>query len=144
VTWIVVADGQRARILVRRRERPGLETIRALESAHAHRKSAELGSSAPGRTQESVGAARHAIEPKLDLHGRDKGEFAAAVAALLDDAATRHEFDSLVVVALPRTAAAIRRAMRDETVRKIERQVARDLTKIADDEIASHLAEPAA
>jgi protein required for attachment to host cells len=142
-TWIVLADGERARVLVRRSEMVGLETIHTMESTNAHRRTTEFGADKPGRTQESVGGARHAVEPRADLHRRDKVEFASLVAAALDAAASRREFDRIVLVALPSTAAAIRRAMSRGTAQKIEAEIHKDLTKTPDQEIADWLAESA-
>jgi len=141
VTWYVIADGQRAHIVTRRAERPGYDLVLALDSADAHRKSSELGTAAPGHVQESVGGARHGIEPKVDLHRKAKVEFAETVAGCLNEAAARQEFDRLVLVALAPTASALRKALASEAEAKIAGELHKDLTKVPDAELAHHLAE---
>jgi protein required for attachment to host cells len=139
VTWLVIADGERARILARRADAGGWETISSVQSAHAHRTTAELGTDKPGRAQESVGAARHAVAPRSDLHARDKEEFAHTVAGILNEAAPSGEFDRLVLVALPHTLAALRDGLSREAAEKVGAELQKDLTKLPDHEIAADL-----
>jgi len=141
VTWYVIADGQRAHIVTRRAEQSGYDLVLALDSAEAHRKSSELGSAAPGHVQESVGGARHGIEPKVDLHRKAKVDFAETVAGCVNEAATRQEFDRLVLVALAPTAAAVRNALAPGAAAKIAGELHKDLTKVPHAELAHHLAE---
>ena len=80
ITCYVVADGGRARI-VRKRARQGdrqqaFDTIQELVSADLHRATHELGAERPGRTRESATSARHAVQPRQDLHRAEKQNFA--------------------------------------------------------------------
>jgi protein required for attachment to host cells len=140
VTWCVVADGQRARILARRSDPPGYTTINALESVAAHRKTAELGPDKPGRARESVGGARHAVEPRVDLHRRAESEFGETVASVLNEAAAKHEFDRVIIVALPDTSSAIRNALSTDAASAVSGVIHKDLTKAPDHEMADRLA----
>ncbi len=71
-TWYVVADGGRARILQKRAKhgdtREAFETRQEFVSADIHRATHDLGTERPGRVRESGMSARHAVQPRQDLH----------------------------------------------------------------------------
>ena len=73
--WIVVADGEHARI-VAPREDGALQTHDRIDSKSAHLRSSDLGADHPGRVQESASAARHGAEPRTDPHEAAKERFA--------------------------------------------------------------------
>jgi protein required for attachment to host cells len=139
--WVVVADGSRARILSPAGMPASYTTVRELVAAEARQSSHELGGSAPGRAQESAASVRHAIEPRVDLHEQAKERFAQEVAAMLNEAGAQGEFDSLVLVAQPRIAAPLRKALSAPVRHKISTEVAKDLTKTPNHELAQHLAD---
>ena len=85
-TWIVVADGARAKIYVNDGPGKGIQPVQGAEYAAELAATHELGSDRPGRTAASVGAARHAIEPRIDWHRQQKQQFVKALAKVLDAA----------------------------------------------------------
>jgi protein required for attachment to host cells len=138
LTWIVIADGARARILARR-EQGGLDPISAWESADAHRPSRELASDRPGRTHESATTARHALDQRHDPHEERKMDFVRDLAERLNRAAAENRFDDFVLLAPPRCLGTLREAL-DETARaKLRGSAAKDLTKVPPDELAAHV-----
>jgi protein required for attachment to host cells len=138
--WIVVADGGRARILVRAAHDRGYETIRSIESATRDKRSAALGSERPGRTTERASGLRHAIEPRTDAHQQGKHEFATLIAETINRAGKREDFRSLVLVAPVRQLAAIRRQLAPAIIARLARTIAKDLTKVPDAALAPHIA----
>jgi protein required for attachment to host cells len=141
LTWFVLADGSRARFLTKRPEISGYDVVAEYESAEAHIPSHELGADHPGRTHESMGASRHAIAPRQDMHKARKTAFARDVAAHLNDANRQGLFDFLVVFAAPHTLGELRVALDAETQKRIKGEVAKDLTKLPLVELPLHLAE---
>jgi protein required for attachment to host cells len=143
-TWYVVADGGRARI-VQKRDRQGdrqeaFDTLLDLVSADLHRATHELGTERPGRTRESATSARHAVQPRQDLHRAEKQNFVHEVAAVLNEANTRDEFDALVLVAPAHALGDLRQALDAPTQRKITAQLQKDLTNVPNADLAEHLA----
>ena len=143
VTWIVIADGGRARLVARRDAEPRYATLRELMSVAEQAPSRELGTDRPGRSKESATTARHAIEPRSDPHELAKQAFAREVAKVLNEANAAGEFDRIVLVAPPHVAAALRRALGKPVEAKIAAELAKDLTKIPDHELGRHLDEVA-
>ncbi len=139
VTWILVADGARARILRNDGPGKGLQPAVDGEFSHSAPPTRELGSDRPGRTRESVGSTRHAMEPRIDWHRFEKEKFGRELAALLDGAAERNEFDRLVLVAPPRTLGDLRAALGGKARRRLRAELDKDLTRIPEQELPKHL-----
>ena len=72
--WYVIADGGRARF-VERDDGGAFRTVSSLVAAELHKRSHDLGLDRPPRAKESASPARHAIEPRRDLHQASKEEF---------------------------------------------------------------------
>ena len=140
-TWYVIADGGRARIVQRRAGQQGFDTRQQLVSADIHHRTHELGAERPGRTRESAVSARHAVEPREDLHRADKQRFAREVAAALNRASALDEFDRLVLVAPAHALGDLRQALDASTQRKITTQLQKDLTKVPDADFAKHFSD---
>ncbi len=102
-TWIVVADGANARILLYTARQKGVRQLPDSEFHDPHFSTHELVTDRQPRVHESVGAARHAVEPRIDPHKQREEQFLARLAAHLERAGKRGEFEHLVVVA-PATA----------------------------------------
>jgi len=139
ITWILVADGGRARILELTGKRQGLHLVTGSESRLDNLPSRELGRDAPGRVYESVGHARHAVEPRSDPHIALEALFASQLAAMLSDHLTKGDFDRLVVVAPPVMLGNLRKMITPEVKSKIIAEIDKDLTRLPNSEIAFHI-----
>jgi protein required for attachment to host cells len=140
VTWYLVADGSRARVVTCLSTESNYEVVASYESAEAHLPDRELTSDRPGHGQESATTGRHALEPRHDPHRARKEAFIRQVATHLKDANTRAAFDALVLYADPRSLAVLRDSLDDATRAKVKRSVAKDLTKIPLAELGRHFA----
>jgi Protein required for attachment to host cells len=69
--WYVIADGGRARF-VERDEGGEFRTVCSFVASELHKRAHDLGLDRPPRTKESASPARHAIEPRRDLHPQKK------------------------------------------------------------------------
>ena len=113
------------------------KTALALDSAAAHKRSVDLGSDRPGRTQESATATRHAVQPKHDPHELAKQDFLREVARQLDAAGA--EFDALVLVMPDRALGEVRDALGTEARGKVKGELAKDLVNVPDHLLYPHL-----
>jgi protein required for attachment to host cells len=142
VTWILVADGARARVLANMGIGKGLQPAIAGEMGHALPPTRELGTDRPGRaSQRGTGNRRHAIEPHVDWHRFEKEKFSREMAALLNAAAERNAFDRLVLVAPPRTLGDLRAALGAKSRALVHAEIDKDLTHVAIHELPKHLAD---
>lgn len=141
VTWFVLTDGSRARILTRRTEGPGYDVVDEPTSPAARVPTREIMSDKQGRVHESAYSARHAVQSRHDPHRQRKAEFARELADRLNQAASDGEFDALVLYAAPRTLATLRSTLTEAVHGKIKTEIAKDLTKVPLDELPQHFAE---
>jgi len=98
-TWIVVADGAKARILLYKPHQKGVQQLPDGEFHDSHPATHDLVTERQPRVHDSVGHARHAVEPRIDPHDQRETRFLTRLAAHLDGAEQRGEFEHLVVVA---------------------------------------------
>jgi len=135
---IVVADGGRAR-LIRQSEDHRLHTFAMVESPAIHKKSSEMISDGPGRSFESASPTRHAIEPHTNPHLEAKHEFAEMVGSKLCTETALKEFDRVLLVAPAPILADIQKSLDAAVAGKVIGTVAKDLTKVPDNELQPHL-----
>lgn len=135
VTWVVVADGARARILRQDSPRAPLVEEPVMHAASSAPAQAYV-SDRPGRAFESASATRHAIEPRVDWHVFEKQLFARDMAALLDRNADH--YDRLILVAPPKTLGELRAAM-GPAAAKVAGELGKELTHLTVHELKPHL-----
>ncbi len=139
-TWILVADGTRARVL--ESTGPGRRLTAHPELTFSHELPRhEPGGSDRGRAFESASPTRHAVEPKSDPVRQSKHQFAIELADMLAGKLTEKAFDRVVLVAPAPMMGDLRTAL-DAPVRAVvSGEVVADLTKVPDVEIAKHLGD---
>jgi protein required for attachment to host cells len=127
VTWVVVADAGRS--VFYRNDGPGRGLIH-VEQVVAPRDppSRDWGTDRPGRSYESVGGARHAIDPRADPHGQAEERFAQEISRRLAAAGKTARFERLILVAPPRFLGLLRRFLPDDLRGKVVGELAKDLT----------------
>ncbi|MGI9403845.1 MAG: host attachment protein [Hyphomicrobium sp.] len=139
-TWILIADGARARIFANLGPGKGITPVEGGVLKTDHAPSRELASDRPGRTFESADVMRHAIDPAQDPHRELKRAFAVRLAALLDERLARNAFDRLVLVAPPVTLGDLRAALSKPVKERVSAELDNDLTNTPVDELPKHLA----
>ena len=84
-------------------------------------------SDAPGRAFSSVGNGRSAYQ-ETDFHQLEEERFAAETAELLRKRALRNDYESLIIVAPPRTLGELRKHYHKEVQKRLAGEIAKDLT----------------
>lgn len=128
--WFVVADAARAVAYMRRPDRPGYDEVARWASRDAGKPARELVSDRPGRTFDSRGGQRHAMEPTADPKLLAKQAFAAEIAEALNAAHAARRFESLILFAPARVLGEIRKRLAATASEALARSVDKDLTKI--------------
>lgn len=138
-TWILIADAGVARVYehvpgVRHiTERPEL---RLSEDVPAGR---DLADDRPGRSNPSVGASRHGLQPTSDPRREMKRHFAGEVADMLDRHAGDGSYEKLVVAAPPTMLGDLRKALSDRVRALVALELDKDLTKMPFAELESYV-----
>jgi len=138
-TWIMIADGARARILENEGPGRGLKAVPNMAFAGDHSATHNLVNDRQGRSYESNSPARSAVEPRSDPHRALKSSFAHHLADVLAEELAKKSYDRLVIVAAPVTLGDLRSAISDHVRAKVVGEIASDLTKTPDIEIGKHL-----
>jgi len=139
-TWILIADGARARIFANFGPGKGISPVEGGEFKSDHAPNRELGSDRPGRTFESADVARHAIDPAQDLHRELKRAFATRLAAYVEERLAENAFSRLVLVAPPVTLGDLRTALSKAVRERVSAELDKDLTNTPVEELPKHLA----
>jgi protein required for attachment to host cells len=139
ITWILVADGARARVLKNEGPGKGLQPALNQDFIGENLSSAELVSDRPGRTFDGSGDGRHAKVPHSDPHRNAKRVFAREMARFLERESAKHSFDRLVLVAPPQALGDLRAALSGSAKAKVSGEMNKDLTTLSVTEIAAHL-----
>jgi protein required for attachment to host cells len=136
--WVVVCDGKKALILenVGDWKFPNLQTREVFEQSNPATR--EQGSDAPGRSIQSVGTARSAME-QTDWHKKAEEDFLHDLAGRLDAAINSGNTRSLVMVAPPRALGIIRHAYSSHVRGALRGEVDKDFVKMPVYEIERYL-----
>lgn len=137
ITWILIADGARARFMSNSGPGKGLEALPDLVFEGDHKPT--IDADRPGRTFDSVGEGRHAMAPVADPHELLKAQFVDQLAATLEQHADA--FDRLVLVAPPHILGMLRKSMPDAVAAKVTGELGKDLTHTPNTELPKHLQE---
>ena len=135
-TWVLVADGGRARVLRALGPGKGLDIVS--EHQADLRRTSELGTDRPGRAHESATTARHAYG-QTDFHRDEEWAFLKGLVETLDAGRRAGRFDRLVVVAPPTALGDLRKAIGDPLRATVAADIDKDLTKVALGDLPSHL-----
>jgi protein required for attachment to host cells len=127
--WVVVCDGRKALVLENEGDAvfPNLRTRETHEQENA--KTSEQGTDRPGRVHESTGTSRSAVA-QTDWHDQAESEFLQGVAKRLDDAVTKGEAQSLIIIAAPRALGVLRPAFSNQVQNVITAEISKDLVNM--------------
>lgn len=140
-TWILIADAARARVLQSTGRASRLEPVEGMAFDAEHGSTHEIMSDKQGRTHESHGHQRHAIEPRVDPHRALKSAFAVRLADMLHKQQQAGAFEHVILVAPPVMLGEIRSALSDQVGPLVKSEIAKDLTKIPNQSIREHLGD---
>lgn len=138
-TWVVVADSSHARIF--RAEGFGRRLIEVETLAHPEGRlhETQLTSDIPGRTFDSHGQGRHAMEEETSPKRHEAIQFAKRISGALESARNTGNFDALVLVAEPRFLGLLRDNLTRETNKLVELAIDKNLVRQTPEAIRERL-----
>jgi protein required for attachment to host cells len=141
ITWILIADGAHARLFVNAGVGKGLEPALDQEFIGVNLPSRDIASDRPGRTFDSVGPGRHAMQLPTDPHRYEKQAFARELAQRLDEARKEGRFDRIVVIASPETLGDLRASFSKPLLDAIHGELPKNLIKVSIHELPAYVSE---
>lgn len=138
-TWVLVADGGRARILEIGGARRDLREVEDLvnvtgRSVPPHNRNTRRNARSADASDVTAGPT-----PPVESIERQVERFVSDVAAHLDRARAERRFRGLCVIAAPRLLALLRRTFSDETRELVEQEIPRDLSESDVDDIDAYV-----
>ena len=137
---VLVADGRKMLFFRNKGDRmaPNLEaeTVKLQDNPYDR----DQASDAPGRSINSVGSSRSAME-QTDFHELEETRFAAEAAELLERRALSNEFEKLIVVAPPAALGEMRKHYHKEVQSRLVGEIAKDLANHPVPEIEKIIAQ---
>jgi len=125
--FVVVADGRKMLFLRNQgdAESPNLQVERVREQDNPA--TSEQGTDSPGSSFSSTGSGRSSYE-QTDFHQIAEDRFAADTADLLKKRALSNDFESLIIIAPPRTLGELRKHYHKEVSDRLTGELHKDLT----------------
>jgi protein required for attachment to host cells len=140
VVWVLVADGERARV-VSPAERTGQFATRIAFDAASARLPRDAGAGEVDRRFEAAEPGHHAEKPARDPKALGEQGFAASVAHHINAHALKRDFDQLVLVAPGRTLHHLREALGAQAAAKVVGSMSKDYAALSDHDLSPHLAQ---
>ncbi len=137
--WVVAADSSRAKILESPNRVGPLVEIHDLQHPESRVKNRDLDADEPGRSFDSGGQGRHAMEPGTEAKEVEAERFAKQLADFLKENSDHGRFERLVLAAPPGFLGLLRESLDKTVENKISAEVIKDVVAEPPDEIRRHL-----
>ena len=140
--FVVVADGRKMLLLRNEgdEQHPNLIVERKREQDNPPNR--DQVTDAPGSSASSVGSARSSYA-ETDFHQMEEDRFAAETAEMLKKRALNNDFESLIIIAPPRTLGELRKHYHKEVSARLTGEIDKDLTGHTVSDIEAALAKAA-
>jgi protein required for attachment to host cells len=138
-TWILIADGSRAKVLESHGPVSDLVPVEDMAIAKELPANRDLQENRPGRSFESFTPMRHAMENRVEPHRQLKRELAGEIADKLERSLRAGRFDRLAIIAPPTFLGDLRSALSDQVRGKVAAELAKDLVKVPHQDLPRRL-----
>ncbi|MEO7224289.1 MAG: host attachment protein [Devosia sp.] len=139
VTWIVIADGDQAKVFEHEGPGKGLKAVKDMLFEQAHLKAGDIMADKPGRSFSSAGpGSRSSMEYSSDPVQVRERKFVEKLADMLNEKQLQGKFDRLVIAAAPAALGDIRPALSDGVRGTIIAEMPKDLTNVPTPKLAAH------
>lgn len=125
--YVAVADGEKMLLFRNQGDREHLHLTLLEEAQRESLANRDQRRDVPGRSFSSVGPGRSAYD-EADSRQIGEDRFAAATAEMLNERALENEFESLIIVAPPRTLGELRKYYHGELNRRLIGEIDKNLT----------------
>jgi protein required for attachment to host cells len=138
-TWIVVADGDQAKIFEHDGPGKGLQAVKDVNLEQDHLRARDIMSDKPGRAGGTAPGSRTAMDYRTDPVDVRERRFVERLAELLEQKRQDGAFDRLVIAAAPAALGDLRPALGEDLKATILAELPKDLTNVPLPRLAEHL-----
>lgn len=139
ITWIVIADGNEAKIFEHGGPGKGLHALGDLHFRQEPLKAGEIMADKPGRSYSSAApGSRSSMEYSSDPVAVRERRFVEKLADVLEEKRREGKFDRLVIAAAPAALGDIRPALTDAVKQTILAELPKDLTNVPTPKLTAH------
>ncbi len=139
VTWIVIANGNQAKVFEHEGPGKGLRPLKDLHFEQEPLKASEIMADKPGRAGAGTApGSRAAMEYHSDPVQVRERKFIEKLADVLNEKRLEGQFDRLVIAAAPTALGDIRPALSDQVRQAILGELPKDLTNTPAPRLAEH------
>ncbi|WP_456380636.1 host attachment protein [Thiolapillus sp.] len=139
ISWVLAADSSYAKILQSDNRTGPLKLLEELEHPEARMKNGDFYSDSAGRSFDSGGQGRHAMEPGTDAKSAEAQRFCKELCDKLHRALLQNRFEKLYIVAAPTFLGMLRESLDDNVKSRITGEIAKDVSKQAPEDIRDKL-----
>ena len=136
---VVVAESSRARIFEMLSPNTPLTEVRDMVHPESRAHAQELTSDLPGRSFDSHGQGRHAMEATVGVKEQESILFAEQVADFINAECNAKKLERLYLAAPPHFLGLLRKKLGNEAKHHIARQVSKNLVTLNEVEIRQHM-----
>lgn len=136
---VVVAESSRARIFAMENPNIPLTEIRDMVHPQSRAHMQNLTSDLPGRSYDSHGQGRHAMEVSVDVKEQESIQFAQQLADYINTECRDKKADRLYIAAAPHFLGLLRKRLAHEAKLCVVRQLDKNLVTMDEAEIRGHL-----
>jgi protein required for attachment to host cells len=138
-TWIVIADGDQAKIFEHDGPGKGLHVVKDLQLEQEHLRARDIMADKPGRSVQSGGpGSRSAVDYRSDPVEVRERLFVERLADMLEQKHSEGAFDRLVIAAAPAALGDLRPALTEGVKATILAELPKDLTNLPTAKLAEH------
>ena len=128
-TWVVVVEAGRARIFEMQGLDHPMREIEDLVNPEMRVPEHEIGTDRPGRTFDSKGRGRHAMEPATDPSRQKQMKFVQRIAARMEQGRGAEACRDFVLIAAPATLGLLRKALTKTAQRQVRREIPKNVVR---------------
>lgn len=137
--WVLVAENSRAKLFEHDFARSPLQEVQGFTHSASRLHDQDLTSDLPGRSFDSKGAGRHAMEQYTEPKVIEAQAFAKTLVEYLENSRNHQKFEKLVIMAPPAFLGMLRKEMSEPLSALVAAEVDKNLVKHDAEEIQAHL-----
>ncbi len=127
-SFVLVADGRKMLFFRNEGDAEFLKLEVERKREHDVGEDRDMKTDDAGRTFDASGGAGRSAYEEVDFHQLEEDRFAAEAAEMLKQRALRNDFESVIIVAPPRTLGELRKHYHKEVQKRLTGEIAKDLT----------------